>query len=401
MEVSRVTQLATPATTAAPSDIMPTADRQSNTTQSNNAPKLKFNGSDRFIRELRRRVDAYFEQTGRPRRDCPQMYFKTASILAWFFGAYFLLLFAVHSWWLIVPLAVILGVALAAIGFNIQHDAGHRAYSDRPWVNKMMALTLDLMGGSSYLWDWKHNTFHHTYPNIDGHDDDINVGFLGRLSPQQRRLVFHRFQGIYLWALYGFLAIKWHFYDDFHQLAVGRIGQHKIRRPRGKDLAIFIGGKVVFFSMAFAVPMLLHPWWAVLCVYAIAAFVSGVVLSVVFQLAHCVTEAQFPVPVAAEGGGERMETEWAIHQVQTTVDFARGNRFLCWFLGGLNFQIEHHLLSKICHVHYPDLSKVVEDVCREFGVKYAAHRSFWAAVGSHYQWLVEMGRPVPAAIAAE
>src|SRR2546423_12547200 len=125
--------------------------------------KLKFNGSARFIRELRKRVDAYFERTGRPRRDCPSMYFKTASILAWFFGAYFLLLFAVHSWWLIVPLAIILGVALAAIGFNIQHDAGHRAYSERPWVNKMMALTLELIGGSSYMLGWKHKALHHTY----------------------------------------------------------------------------------------------------------------------------------------------------------------------------------------------------------------------------------------------
>jgi linoleoyl-CoA desaturase len=355
---------------------------------------LKFSGSDRFIRELRKRVDAYFERTGRPRRDCPQMYFKTATILAWFFGAYFLLLFAVHTWWLIVPLAAILGVALAAIGFNIQHDGGHRAYSERPWVNKIMAMALDLMGGSSYLWNWKHNSFHHTYPNIDGHDDDINVGFLGRLSPQQRRYVFHRFQGIYLWALYGFLAIKWHFVDDFYNIATGRIGQHKIRRPHGKDLVIFIAGKIAFFSMAFAIPMLMHPWYAVVGTYAIAAFVSGVVLSVIFQLAHCVEEADFPVPLISIDGSERMETDWAVHQVQTTVDFARGNRVLSWFLGGLNFQIEHHLFSKICHVHYPALSKVVEDACKEFGIRYAAHRTFWSALASHFRWLVLMGKPV-------
>ena len=132
-----------------------------------NVPPVKFSRSDQFLRELRRRVDAYFEQTGRRRRDCPQMYFKTATILAWFFGAYLLLLFVVHSWWLSLPLAVVLGLALAAIGFNIQHDGGHKAYSDRPWVNSIMALTLDLMGGSSYLWDWKHNSIHHTYTNID------------------------------------------------------------------------------------------------------------------------------------------------------------------------------------------------------------------------------------------
>jgi len=354
---------------------------------------LKFKASDRFLKELRKRVDAYFEKTGRSRRDCPTMYFKTATILAWFFGAYALLMFCVTSWWAVVPLAVVLGVAVAAIGFNIQHDGGHRAYSDRQWVNKMMALTLDLMGGSSYLWDWKHNSIHHTYPNIDGHDDDINIGIFGRLSPTQKRYWFHRLQGIYLWALYGLLAIKWHFFDDFHNLAVGKINGHKIPRPRGKELLIFIGGKVVFFSMAFIVPMMLHPVWSVLTVYAIAAFVSGVVLSVVFQLAHCVEEANFPMPVLEADGTLRMTNEWAVHQVETTVDFSRRNPILCWFLGGLNFQVEHHLFSRICHVHYPALSKEVEAVCREFGVRYAANKSIFSAVASHFRWLVLMGRP--------
>ena len=379
--------------TAATSDQNPASLMTSRTDRAAHPPKLKFSGSDRFIRELRHRVDQYFEHTGRRRRDCAQMYFKTATILAWFFGAYFLLLFAVHAWWLIVPLAVVLGLALAAIGFNIQHDAGHKAYSESRWVNKIMALTLDLMGGSSYLWDWKHNSFHHTYPNIDGHDDDINVGFLGRLSPHQARYPFHRAQGVYLWLLYGFLAIKWHFFDDFYNVAVGRIGGHRIPRPRGTDLLVFIGGKIAFFSMALVIPMLLHPWWAVLGTYAIAAFVSGVVLSIVFQLAHCVEGAEFPMPVAAADGTERMETDWAVHQVQTTVDFARRNRVLSWFLGGLNFQIEHHLLSRICHVHYPALAKIVEETCQEFGIRYAAHTSFWSAVASHYRWLVIMGKP--------
>jgi len=363
-------------------------------TASNSAvlPKLKFSGGDHFLRELRARVDAYFERTGRSRRDCPRMYFKTATILAWFAAAYILLMFVATSWWTVIPLAVMLGLAIAAIGFNIQHDGAHKAYSDRQWVNKMMALTLDLMGGSSYLWNWKHNSIHHTYTNISGHDDDIDVGFLGRLSPSQPRLRIHRYQKIYLWVLYGFLAVKWHFYDDFYNVAVGRIGGHKIPRPHGKDLLVFIGGKVVFFSIAFLFPILLHPFWAVIGVYVLASFVSGVVLSVVFQLAHCVEEAEFPVPTSSADGSQQVQNEWAVHQVQTTVDFARRNRFLCWFLGGLNFQIEHHLFNKICHVHYPALSKVVEEVCKEFGVCYTAHRTFFSAVASHYRWLMQMGQ---------
>jgi linoleoyl-CoA desaturase len=363
-------------------------------------PKLKFSGSDLFLRELRSRVDAYFARTGRSRRDCPKMYFKTASILAWFAGAYLLLLFVASSWWAIIPLAAIMGLAIAAIGFNVQHDAAHKAYSDRRWVNKVMSLTLDMMGGSSYLWDWKHNTFHHTSPNVSGHDDDINIGMLGRLSPDQPRYWFHRLQGIYLWLLYGFLAVKWHLFDDFYQISVGRIGGHKIPRPKGRDLLVFIGGKIVFFSIAFVIPMLLHPWWAVLSVYALAAFVSGVVLSVVFQLAHCVEEADFPVPALTPQGNHKLATAWSVHQVQTTVDFCRGNRLIGWFCGGLNFQIEHHLFHKICHIHYPELSKLVEEACHEFGVRYAAHRSLFSAVASHFRWLVEMGRPIVAAPAA-
>jgi linoleoyl-CoA desaturase len=359
--------------------------------------KLKFNGSDRFLRELRQRVDAYFEQSGRRRRDCPQMYFKTATILTWFFSAYILLLLVVTNPWLVMGLAVVLGLSMAAIGFNIQHDAGHKAYSDRPWVNKMMALTLDMIGASSYIWDWKHNTIHHTYTNIAGHDDDINLGLLGRLSPHQKRLRFHRFQGVYLWMLYGFLGIKWHFWDDFHNLAVGHIGEQRIPRPKGKDLLIFISGKVVFFSMAFVIPMLLHPVLPVLAVYATAAFVFGVVLSVVFQLAHCVEDADFPETVLLPSGGEKIENEWAIHQVETTVNFCRRNPLMRWFLGGLNFQIEHHLFSRICHIHYPALSKVVEETCREFGIRYAAHKSFVSAVASHFRWLVQMGRPAASA----
>lgn len=353
----------------------------------------QFSGSDRFIRELRRRVDAYFEKSGRPRRDCPEMYFKTATILAWFFGAYFLLLFAVHSWWLVLPLAIILGLGLAAIGFNIQHDGGHKSYSNHSWVNKTMALTLDLMGGSSYLWDWKHNSIHHTYTNIAGEDDDIDLGLLARLSPEQPRLWFHRFQGIYLWLLYGFLAIKWHLFDDFYQVAVGRIGGRKIPRPKGSELAIFITGKILFFSMAFVVPMLLHPVWAVLTTYAIAAFVSGVVLSVVFQLAHCVEGNEFPVPIPAPPGRDKIPTDWAVHQIQTTANFSRNSRVLSWLLGGLNFQVEHHLFHKICHVHYPALSKVVEETCHEFGLKYKEHKTFLKAVGAHYRFIRAMGSP--------
>jgi linoleoyl-CoA desaturase len=356
--------------------------------------KPKFSPTDGFQRAVKARIEQYFDLTGQSPRDCPRMYLKSALILAWFVASYVLLVFAVHTWWLSVPLALSLGLAMAAIGFNIQHDGGHRAFSRFNWVNRLAAMTLDLLGGSSYIWDVKHNSVHHTYANITHQDDDINVGFLGRLSPHQKRYAFHRLQHVYLWFLYGFITLKWQLLDDFWNVARGKVGEHKFARPRGFDLAVFVGGKVVFFSLAFVIPMLLHPWWAVLLAYGLASFVQGVLLSTVFQLAHVVEEAEFPMP---DPVSNRMPTHWAVHQVLTTVDFSRRNPVLTWLLGGLNFQIEHHLFPRVCHVHYPAVAAIVEKACAEFGLRYNAHKSFWAGVVSHTRWLRRLGTSSPAA----
>lgn len=352
---------------------------------------LKFGRPDDFRDALRRRVDAYFANGCIGRRDCPSLYVKSLVVLFCVGASYSLLVFAPVAWYLAAPLVVLLGLSLAALGFNVQHDGGHGAFSEHRWINRLAALTLDLMGASSYVWARKHNTFHHTYTNIAGHDDDIDVGFLGRLSPHQRRLWFHRFQHVYLWFLYGFLPLKWHLYDDFHNVMTGRIGEHHLPRPKGVNLLTFVGGKVLFFSLALAIPMLLHPWWIVLLFYGAAAFVQGVVLSVVFQLAHCVEPSSFPLPSADTG---RMDSAWAVHQVQTTVDFAQQNRPLTWFVGGLNFQIEHHLFPQVCHVHYPALAPLVQRTCNDFGLRYSSHPTLRAAIASHYRWLKRMGQRI-------
>ena len=158
----------------------------------------KFPKEAAFNEALRRRVDAYFESTGQSPRDCRSMYVKTAVILAIYFGAYLLLVFVAEAWWQAVPLAVLLGLAGAAIGLNVQHDAGHHAYSRHPWINSLMAKSLDLLGASSYLWHGKHVVLHHTYTNVTGHDTDVDLGFLGRLTPHQPRLAIHRWQHYYL-----------------------------------------------------------------------------------------------------------------------------------------------------------------------------------------------------------
>lgn len=350
----------------------------------------KFVGDNRFQVELRRRVDAYLRSIGRRQRDCWQMYLKTAIILSLFVASYMLLVFVAQTRWQALPLAVVLGLAIAGIGFNIQHDGGHQGYSKYAWINKLMAMTLDMTGGSSYLWRWKHAVFHHTFPNITGHDSDIDLGFLGRLTPHQRRLWFHRWQHYYLWPFYGLLAMKWQLLDDFRDGIAGRVGEHRVPRPKGWELVIFIVGKMTFLTLAFGIPLLFHSVWLVLFYYAVVVLVLGMALSVIFQLAHAVEEADFPLPRDDTG---RIGNSWAVHQAETTVDFARRNPVASWLLGGLNFQIEHHLFPRICHVNYPAISGLVEETCREFGVKYTEHKSIRAGVRSHFRWLRRMGMP--------
>ena len=354
----------------------------------NALPAVKFAASQGFQRALQQRVDVYFETTGQSERDCRQMYLKTACILCWTVASYLALVFLADTWWLALPLAISLGFAMAAVGFNIQHDGSHHAYSNRRWVNSLMAMSLDLLGGSSYVWARKHNVVHHSFSNITHYDDDINIGFFGRLSPHQKRLGVHRLQHFYMWILYGLLPIKWQIHDDFRDVITGRIGEHPFKRPGGWDLVTFILGKATFLTLAFVIPLSRHSLGAVLPLYLAASFSQGVLLSVVFQLAHCVEDAAFPLPQPDNG---RMKTDWAVHQVETTVDFARDSRLLSWLIGGLNFQIEHHLFPRICHIHYRAISHVVEETCAEFGVAYAAHPTIFASLTSHFRWLRRMG----------
>jgi len=352
--------------------------------------KIRFPGSEGFQTILKRRVNDYFASLNRSPRDSVRMYVKTATIITWFFTSYAFLVFAPLPIWAGIMISFSLALAAAAVGFNIQHDGNHGAYSGSRLINNLMALTLDMVGGSSYIWNYKHNAMHHTYPNIHGHDDDINLGFLGRLCPHQKRFHFHRYQHFYLWGLYGFLQIKWAFFDDFKHTIRGRIGTLSFPRPKGLNLFIFLGGKLFFFSLLFVIPAFFHPFWVICLFYLLTSWTIGLISSVIFQLAHCVEEADFPEP---HPQSLQMKNEWMIHQIETTINFARKNHLLNWYIGGLNFQIEHHLFPRISHIHYPALSKIVENTCREFGIGYFAHPNFLGCLKSHYLFLQKMGRP--------
>jgi linoleoyl-CoA desaturase len=350
--------------------------------------KITFAGDDGFHADLKRSVREYFEQTGLSPQGGFRMHLKTGIILSWFVASYLILVFGVTTWWQGALAAASLVLAIAGTGFSIQHDANHGAYSSSATVNRIVGMTLDMLGASSYVWHWKHNILHHTYPNLTGADPDLNVEPFARLSPDQPRRRLHRGQHFYMWALYGFLYLKWQLVDDFQNVLQARIAKSHMPRPRGRRLVAFAAGKAVFFCWALVVPLLFHRWWVVLSFYGTMSAAVGIVLAVVFQLAHSAETAAFQ---RGPSWSERVSDGWAAHQVRTTVDFARGNRLLTWYLGGLNFQIEHHLFPKVCHIHYPQLSPLVEARCREHGIAYIAHEGLGTAIASHWLWLRRMG----------
>lgn len=348
---------------------------------------LTFQPNSVFRTEVERAVAAYFESTGLSERDVPRMYLKTLTMFLWLSASYVGLVFFASGFWSALPFSVSLGLAMAGIGFSVQHDGGHGAYSEHKFVNRCMAWSLDILGGSSYFWHFKHNIAHHTYPNITGADDDLVVGAIGRLSPYDPWRAPFRFQHVYLWFLYGLLPIRWQLMDDFHSMIDPGIGQTKVTRPSGWNLVRFWLGKATFCTWAFVLPMSRHSVASVLLFYVITQFVLGIVLATVFQMAHCVEEATFPMP----GEDGRMQRDWATHQVYTTVDFAHGNRLLTWYVGGLNYQVEHHLFPRICHIHYPALAPIVERVALSQGIPYRNNRRLSDALRSHYRWLRRMG----------
>ncbi len=360
------------------------------------APVFKFGGAGAFHAELKDKVEAYFARLGRSPRGGARIAVKAVLILAWFAASWTLLVFAATTWWQGVLLAFSLALAMAAIGFNIQHDGNHGSFSESARVNRLAGLALDALGGSSYVWRYQHNILHHSYTNLVGADHDIDTAGIGRLSPAQPRRWFHRFQAFYFWPLYSTIGVKWQFVDDFVHVVKGRIGPQPIERPKGLDLVAFVAGKLFVAAVLFVVPLLRHPLPVVLAFYLLTALTTGFVLAVVFQLAHSVEEAAHPGVTTST----RLPNEWAAHQVETTVDFAHGNRLLTWFVGGLNYQIEHHLFPRVSHVHYPALAPIVAETSARHGVRYTAHRTLRGALASHYRFLRALGRPEPSASGA-
>lgn len=342
---------------------------------------------DRFAADVKAAVAAHFE--GSSSKANAAMVLKTAILLGTFLGAYLVILFGGLSGPAMLALCVLLGVAMAGIGFSVAHDANHGAYSDSPRVNAALGMTFDVLGANGYMWRITHNVIHHTYTNIQGIDEDLEVSPLLRLSPHSTHRRVHDWQHLYALFAYSMSTLNWVFWKDFDYFSRRTLGPYRGRRHGAGQIAWMVGTKLFYYGWSIVLPLAVLdlPVWQFAIGWLTVHLVGGMILGVVFQLAHVVEETAQPLP---DDLG-RMPEAWMVHEMLTTCNFATRNRLLSWYVGGLNFQIEHHLFTKVCSVHYPAISRIVRETAARHGVPYFENPTLAGAIRSHWRMLKRLG----------
>ncbi|MBL7916118.1 MAG: acyl-CoA desaturase [Bacteroidia bacterium] len=355
--------------------------------------QVKFvdNDKSKFFMTLKKRVDNYFTENNISKHANGAMVIKTIVLLAVYIVPFLAIVIIQPSFLVMNLLWLLMGFGLAGIGMSIMHDANHGAYSANNTVNFWLGHTLNMVGGSVTNWKLQHNILHHTYTNIAYMDEDIDDKLVLRFNPHTKVKAYQRLQFIYAFLFYGIMTIYWALLKDFVQF--NRYAKNGVN-PAGKKekrilLARMIIDKALYFFVSVGIPLLAGiPVAYVLTGFLLMHFAAGIILTVVFQLAHTVEGTTHPLPNDA---GD-IENCWAIHQLNTTVNFSKGNPFLTWYLGGLNYQVEHHLFSRVCHIHYPAIAPIVKQTAEEFGIPYLENKTFGIAFRSHMATLKRFGK---------
>lgn len=361
--------------------------------------KVKFVESQKsdFFKVLRSRVNAYFEENNIARTGDYRMILKSVAMLTMYLAPYALILTGFLPAWATLLCWVMMGLGVAGVGMSVMHDANHGAYSESPVVNNLMGRTIYLLGGSRFTWKIQHNILHHTYTNIYGMDEDIHDKPILRLSPHGKLGFLHRYQHIYGFFMYGLATLGWSLNKDFVQLV--RYNKNGLTKSSGADGRVemykLIASKLFYYGVFLVIPALVAPYsfgW-VIGGFLLMHFTSGLVLTTIFQLAHLVEDMDHPQP--NQDGA--IENSWAVHQLQTTSNFAKKNKILSWYVGGLNYQVEHHLFHNICHVHYSAIAPIVKQTAQEYGIAYHEQTTFWQALASHMRVMKLIGQDQMAA----
>jgi len=320
------------------------------------------------------------------------MVVKTVIMLALFFVPLLTLASGmVTSVWMLFTLYILSGLGMAGIGMGVMHDAIHGSYSKNKKINTLLGYSFNLIGANATVWKIQHNILHHTYTNIDHADDDLNAPFFLRFSPHAKHYWVHQFQHIYIWFFYGISTISWITTKDFVRIKrykdMGFLNQ---KNEYKKALISMTAWKLFYYSYALVLPIIMLPfaWWLILLAFISMHFVTGLLVSIVFQIAHIMPVNEFPLP---DDNGI-INDNWYGHQFATTSNFSPNSNLLFWLIGGLNYQVEHHVLPDVCHVHYKKLTKIVSETAKEYGMPYHVKKSMLHAIWDHTNMLRMLGK---------
>lgn len=349
-----------------------------------------------FSTTLNKRVGEYFKTKGLSRHANREMVIKTVIMFSLYFLPYGLILGGVVTGgWLIVAV-LIMSIGLSGIGLSVMHDANHGAYSTKPWINNLIGYSLNLVGANAFNWKMQHNVLHHTYTNVHEEDEDISPRGALRLTPHSDWKKMHKYQFIYAWFLYGLMTIVWMTFKDFVRII--RYQKNGLAKKHNANMVnewiILLGTKMIYVGYIFIIPVLFTPllWWQIVMGILIMHYIAGFMLAIIFQPAHVIEGTEFPLP----DDNNALENNWAVHQLHTTTNFGNNSRWFSWYVGGLNFQIEHHLFPNVCHVHYRHISQIVQETAHEYGLPYKSARTFMQALKGHARLLKQLGlKPVP------
>ena len=348
------------------------------------------NRNNQFYQSLKTAVDQYFEVNHIKKTGDWRLYIKTITLVSAAIIIYGALIFFKMNALPALLLCALLGFVFASIGFGVMHDANHGSYSTKPWLNDTLGLTANALGASSFFWKQKHNIIHHTYTNVDGIDDDIAKSPIIRQCETQKWVPAHKIQHLYLLPIYALSSIFWLFFMDFTKYFTRKIYTTEAWKLTPKNHLIFWVTKILYFTFYMIIPAIVWGFGPWLLGFMVLHIVMGITLSLTFQLAHVVENTEFENVALDET--KHVETAWAEHEVRTSSNFAMGNPVVSWFVGGLNFQIEHHLFPKVSHIHYPAISKIVMEKCKEFNLPYNKYDTMFGAVASHFRVMKSLGK---------
>jgi fatty acid desaturase len=256
------------------------------------------------------------------------------------------------SWWQLI-VAAFLAFVFAQLGF-IGHDAGHRQIFRTGRANYLVGLLhANLAIGLSYGW-WvdKHNR-HHAHPNHEDHDPDVKIRALAFTADQARaKTGLVRF--IARHQRYLFLPLLLLEAIQLHVSSIGALA-HRAPRHRGAEIALLALHIIGYLTLLLAV---LSPVKA-LVFLIVQQGLFGLYLGLSFAPNH----KGMPTLTADE------QADYLRRQVLTSRN-VRGGTLTDFLLGGLNYQIEHHLFPSMPRPNLRRSQPLISSFCQQHGVSY-------------------------------